>query len=156
MLLKRGIAPLGMKSLGGMATMVKRGLVTAEQALRYAMSLPVATTIAGIDKPEVLHQNLKVARGFKPMSAAEMAALRKRCAAEAADGRHEMYKVSLKFDNPEARLPHGFPLDGQQKEVKEAFRGMEEASYVDARVTGGVRESPGDVLAEKMSGSIPI
>jgi aryl-alcohol dehydrogenase-like predicted oxidoreductase len=119
---KRGIAVLGMKSLGGMATMVKRGLVTAEQALRYAMSLPVATTISGMDKFEVLHQNLKIARGFKPMSANEMAALRKKCAAEAADGRHEMYKVSLKFDNPEARLPHGFPLDAEQKEVKEAFK----------------------------------
>jgi hypothetical protein len=29
--------------------------------------------------------------------------------------------LSLKFDNPEARLAHGFPLDTQQFEVKDMF-----------------------------------
>jgi hypothetical protein len=38
------------------------------QALRYAMSLPVATTISGIDSLAVLRQNLAIARGFTPMS----------------------------------------------------------------------------------------
>lgn len=118
---RRGIAPLGMKSLGGTAAMVKMGAVTAEEALHYAMSLPVATTITGVDKIEVLHQNLKIARGFTPMTDAEMQSLRTRCANYAADGRYELYKVSLKFDNPEARKPHFFPLDMQQKEVKEMF-----------------------------------
>jgi len=83
------------------------------------MSLPVATTIAGMDSLAVLRQNLRVARDFKPMTAKEMQALRDRCAGEAADGRHEVYKLSLKFDNPQARLPHGFPLDVGQKEVQE-------------------------------------
>lgn len=41
---------------------------------------------------------------------------------EFADGRFELYKVSLKYDNPEARLAHNFPLDLQQKEVKELVR----------------------------------
>ena len=27
--------------------------------------------------------------------------------------------MSLKFDNPVTRLSHGFPIDAQQKEVKE-------------------------------------
>ncbi len=31
----------------------------------------------------------------------------------------ELYKLSLKFDNPEARLAHGFPLDTQQSEVRD-------------------------------------
>jgi aryl-alcohol dehydrogenase-like predicted oxidoreductase len=119
---KRGLAVLGMKSLGGTASMVKKGLVKAEEALRYAMSLPVTTTIAGIDSMQVLEQNLKIARDFKPYSAEELEALRQRCAKEAADGRHELYKVSLKYDNPEARRPHGFPIDDQQKEVKEQFK----------------------------------
>ncbi len=26
------------------------------------------------------------------------------------------YKLSLKFDNPESRIAHGFPLDTQQSE----------------------------------------
>jgi aryl-alcohol dehydrogenase-like predicted oxidoreductase len=114
---KRGVAVLGMKSLGGTADMVKKGLVKAEEAIRYAMSLPVTTTICGVDTLDVLHQNLKVARGFKPMTAEEMADLRKRCAPMAADGRYEIYKSSLKFDNPETRLPHDFPLDPLVKEA---------------------------------------
>jgi uncharacterized protein len=116
---RRGIAPLGMKPMGGTAGAVKSGLVTAEEMLRYAMSLPVATTIAGMDSLDVLRQNLRVARGFTPMTAAEMRALRDRCAEAAGDGRYEPYKLSLKFDNPQARWAHGFPLDPTQKEVQE-------------------------------------
>jgi aryl-alcohol dehydrogenase-like predicted oxidoreductase len=116
---KRGIAALGMKSMGGSAPAVKAGLVKAEEMLRYAMSLPVATTIAGMDSFDVLHQNLRVARGFQPMTAKEMQALRDRCANAAGDGRYEFYKLSLRYDNPQARLPHGFPLDITQKEVQE-------------------------------------
>jgi len=116
---RRGIAPLGMKPMGGTAAAVKSGLVKAEEMLRYAMSLPVATTISGMDSPDVLRKNLAVARGFKPMTADEMQALRDRCAREAADGRHEPYKMSLKFDNPQARWAHHFPLDVDQKEVQE-------------------------------------
>lgn len=116
---KRGIAALGMKPMNGKVTAVKKGLVKAEEMLRYAMSLPVATTISGMDSLDVLHQNLSVACGFKPMSAEEMQSLRARCAEVAADGRFEPYKLSLAFDNPQARLPHGFPLDIKQKEVQE-------------------------------------
>ena len=42
------------------------------------MSLPVATTISGIDSMRVLRQNIRIASGFKPMSDRQMAALRKR------------------------------------------------------------------------------
>jgi uncharacterized protein len=87
--------------------------------LRYAMSLPVATTISGMNSLDNLHKNLSVARGFKPMTPEDMEALRQRRASVAADGRYEQYKLSLKFDNTQARLPHGFPLDAQQKEVQE-------------------------------------
>ncbi len=116
---RRGIAPLGMKSMGGSGDAIRQGLVTAEELLRYAMSQPVATTISGIDSLDVLHQNLRVARGFSPMTAAEMAELRTRCAPTAGDGRFEIYKVSIKYDNPETREPHGFPIDPMVKEVKD-------------------------------------
>jgi predicted aldo/keto reductase-like oxidoreductase len=119
---KRNIAPLGMKPMGGTAWAIKASLVTAEEMLRYAMSLPVAVTISGMDSLDVLRQNVKVARGFKPLDEGQMQALRDRAARYAADGRFEPYKVSLKFDNPQARLPHGFPIDPTQKEVKEEFR----------------------------------
>jgi aryl-alcohol dehydrogenase-like predicted oxidoreductase len=116
---KRGIAALGMKPMNGGAEAVKKGILTAEHMLRYAMSLPVAVTISGMDSLEVLRKNIKVTQGFKPLAPAEMAAIREKAAPTAADGRMEPYKVSLKFDNPVTRLSHGFPIDGQQKEVKE-------------------------------------
>jgi aryl-alcohol dehydrogenase-like predicted oxidoreductase len=116
---KRGIAALGMKPMNGQARAIKKGLLTAEEMLRYAMSLPVATTISGMDSLDVLHQNLAVARKFTPLTSEEMQALRDRCAEVAADGRFEPYKLSLAFDNPQARLTHGFPLDIKQKEVQE-------------------------------------
>ena len=71
---KRGIAALGMKPLNGHGEAIKNGVVTAEEALRYAMSLPVATTITGMDSLEVLHQNLQIAQNFKPFSESEMQA----------------------------------------------------------------------------------
>jgi uncharacterized protein len=87
--------------------------------LRYAMSLPVATTICGIDSPAVLKQVVDVASGFHPMTAAEMDAFRTRCRALAGDVRFELYKVSLEYDNPAARQTHGFPVDPKQKEIAE-------------------------------------
>ncbi len=116
---RRGIAVLGMKPMGGAGDMITKGVVTAEETLRYAMSLPVATTIAGVDKLEVLHQNLKIAQGFQPMPPTEMQALRDRTKQHAGDGHLELYKVSIKYDNPQARLAHSFPLDQKSVEVQE-------------------------------------
>jgi hypothetical protein len=78
-----------------------------------------------MDKPEVLQQNLKIAQGFQPMTAADMQKIRDQVKEYAADGRFELYKLSLKFDNPEARLAHQFPIDMQQVEVKEMLRATE-------------------------------
>jgi aryl-alcohol dehydrogenase-like predicted oxidoreductase len=111
--LKKGIAVLGMKSLGGDAQPVLHGAITAEEGLRYAMSLPVAVTISGIESLEILRQNLALARGFRPMTADEMNALRKRCAPAAADGHLELYKSTKKYDGNEGREQHGFPSQEQ-------------------------------------------
>lgn len=119
---RRGIGALGMKSMCGAAEPVKKGVFQPEELLRYAMSLPVSTTISGMDSLEVLHKNLELARNFKPMSEEEMNSLRQRCAKPAADGRFEPYKVSLKFDNQWTRLPHGFPIDPQENEVKDMLQ----------------------------------
>ena len=106
---RRGIAPLGMKSMCGLGEIIKKRIVTPVEALRYAMSLPVAATISGIDSIKVLRQNLKIARGFVPLSSAEMQALRTRCAPAAADGHFELYKTSKQFDGPPGRKQHHFP-----------------------------------------------
>lgn len=110
---RQGIAAIGMKSLGG-GRLAEQHVVDAATALRYAMSLPVCTTVVGIDSPRVLRQNLGVARGLRPMSPTEMAALRTRVAAWAADGRYELYKTTSRFDGKIGREQHGFP---SQKEL---------------------------------------
>jgi len=116
---RRGIGVLGMKPMGGSGDMVTQGALTAEECLRYAMSLPVATTIAGVDKLDVLHQNLEVAQSFQPMSPQDMQQLRDRVKQQAGDGHFELYKTSIKYDNPQARLVHDFPLDDKSVEVEE-------------------------------------
>ncbi len=106
---RRGIVALGMKSLGGDGQPIQYGVVRAEEALRYAMSLPVATTICGIDSLDVLHQNLGIARTFKPMLPQEMQALRERCRPSSGDGHHELFKTTKKYDGKVGREQHGYP-----------------------------------------------
>jgi len=106
---RRGIAVLGMKSLGGSGELVRHGAVTAEQGLRYAMSLPVATTISGVDSMQVLDQNLKVAVNFQPLEASAMQALRDQCKFLAGDGRLELFKMTTKYDGKVGREQHHFP-----------------------------------------------
>ncbi len=106
---RRKMAAFGMKSLGGGGAPIQQGAITVKEALRYAMSLPVATTISGIDSLAVLEQNLGIARGFVPMTAAEQQLLRERCADLASDGHLELYKTTKKFDAAVGREQHGFP-----------------------------------------------
>lgn len=110
---RRGIAALGMKSLGGDGQPILHGVVSAEEALRYAMSLPVATTVSGMDSLDVLRQNIQIARGFKPMALKEMQALRQRCKSFAADGHLELYKSTKKYDGGAGREQHGYPASDQ-------------------------------------------
>ena len=108
-LIKQGIAALGMKTFAGNGKMVREGIYTAEEGLRYAMSLPVATTITGILNVDDLNQNLKIASEFVPMTNDEMDSIRTRVANAAADGRYEIYKVTAKHDGPVGREQHSFP-----------------------------------------------
>ena len=80
--LKQGLAPLAMKTLGGNAKPIKDGLVTSEECLRYALSLPVTTVVSGIDTMEWLQKNAKVAANFKPLTPGEMAELEQRCSSK--------------------------------------------------------------------------
>jgi len=106
---RRGIAVLGMKSMGGSGEIVSHGAATPSDALRYAMSLPVATTISGMDSLTVLEQNLAIAKDFQPMKPEEMQALRERVKAFAADGRYELFKTTKKYDGAVGRQQHHYP-----------------------------------------------
>jgi predicted aldo/keto reductase-like oxidoreductase len=113
-LARQQIAPIGMKSLGGDGRAVKRKAAQVTDALRYAMSLPVCTTVSGIDSLRVLRQNLKIARGFSPMSDQEQARYEDGLRAYAADGRFELYKTTAEHEGDVGRTQHGFP---SQEEV---------------------------------------
>jgi aryl-alcohol dehydrogenase-like predicted oxidoreductase len=98
-LARRGIAVLGMKPLGD-GLVLKSGAVSAEEGLRYAMSVPgVGVTITGIDSTDILDQALRLARGFEPLSAQARRDLERRAAAVAANGQFERYKSSHDFDS---------------------------------------------------------
>jgi len=107
---RQGIAAIGMKSFCGDARALKAGVVTPQEMLRYTLSLPIATLVSGIDSLDVLAQNVAVARGFRPMPESKRAALRRRVAGVAADGRFELFKIGISFDGDESRSEHGLPL----------------------------------------------
>jgi len=111
---RQKIAAIGMKSLGGDGRVVKRKAARVADALRYAMSLPVCTTVSGIDSLRVLRQNLRIARGFTPMSARERRAYERSLTEYAPDGRFELYKTTAEHDGAVGREQHGFP---SQEEV---------------------------------------
>ncbi len=104
-LAKQQIAALGMKAMNGTGAVVKEKLLTAEECLRYALGLPVAAVVSGIDSAKVLRENVAIAKR-PPMDEAERAALRERVRPVAAAGSHEAYKVSRGFDGPIGRAHH--------------------------------------------------
>ena len=108
---QRGIGVLAMKSLGGDGSIVTKGGVPVEDALRYVLSLPIATLVSGIDSEKVLDQNLAIVRGFRPMSDDERSAVERRTLALAGDGRFELFKSSKAFDGPVHRKQHGFDTE---------------------------------------------
>ncbi|MBV8270621.1 MAG: aldo/keto reductase [Planctomycetaceae bacterium] len=107
-LVRRGIAPLAMKSLGGDGKIVSAAGIPVEDALRYVLSLPIATLVSGIDSERVLDQNLRIVRNFQPLSEDERRAIELRTIKLAGDGRFELFKSSKQFDSPIHRKQHGF------------------------------------------------
>jgi predicted aldo/keto reductase-like oxidoreductase len=108
-LARRQIAAIGMKSLGGDGRVIRKKKARVDDALRYAMSLPVCTTVSGVDSMKVLRQNLRIARAFSPMTARQRAAYERSLEEDAMDGRFELYKTTAEHDGDEGRSQHGFP-----------------------------------------------
>jgi len=51
------------------------GTLTMPEAMRYVLSLPVSTVIIGVDSIAQLEENVRIARSFTPLSAAQLAGL---------------------------------------------------------------------------------
>ena len=107
-LLQRNIGVLAMKSLGGDGSIITKGGVSVEDALRYVLSLPISTLVSGIDSEKVLDQNLKIVREFKPLTPEERTKIEQSTLKVAGDGRFELFKSSKMFDGPVHRKQHGF------------------------------------------------
>jgi predicted aldo/keto reductase-like oxidoreductase len=106
---RRNTAVLGMKSLGGgqPGRLMAAKVCTAEEALRYALSQPIASLVTGIDSMDVLKQDIAIARSFKPLAGAELQALLARVKPVAGDGRHELFKSTQFFDAVYHQKQHG-------------------------------------------------
>src|SRR5437879_1937528 len=73
-LVKQRIGVLGMKPIAN-GIILKSGVVTAVECLRYALNLPTSVVITGCDSMKILEQALDTARTFRPLSAATRRAL---------------------------------------------------------------------------------
>lgn len=106
---EKGMAVLSMKSMGGSGEAIVHGALTPGEALSYAMSVPgVSTTISGMDRMEVLDQNLEILRSFETLGDGEMAKLREH-GRQFHDGRYELFKSTMKYDGEVGREQHHFP-----------------------------------------------
>jgi len=101
---KRKLGIVGMKPMA-FQNAPKTGVITSTECLHYAMSLPVSVTLTGCETMERLETALAAARSFRPLSEAEMEALRERMKPFVKDGANEPYKITKDFDNH----PAGFP-----------------------------------------------
>jgi aryl-alcohol dehydrogenase-like predicted oxidoreductase len=107
--LEKKVGVLGMKGYGGQGNMAKAGL-TAAEAYRYALSMPVTTQVVGLTSLDQLKEAVTLARSFTPLSAAEKSALLDRVKDVAGDGRYELFKSTVTFDGVHHRKQHGFAV----------------------------------------------
>jgi hypothetical protein len=96
-LVERGIGVLGMKSMGD-GILLKSKVVSAQECLRYALSLPTSVVITGCERTEILQQAIDVASRFEPFTPEQRQALLARTAPHAEKGEYELFKTSERFD----------------------------------------------------------
>lgn len=97
-LVQNQIGVLGMKSMGD-PYVLRSNTVTPIECLHYAMNLPTSVVITGMDTMQLLDQAFEAARTFKPMDAAQVAAMLDRTRSAAAKGQYELYKTTNQFDS---------------------------------------------------------
>ncbi len=155
--LAKNVGVIGMKGLGGSgAAIVTKGGVAAVDAYRYALSQPVAAQVVGIQSLENLAQNVALARGFKPMTGAEQAALVLRAKEAAADGRYEISKSTQLFDGPHHLRQHVSRSEGRRRYQPTFFPWFCSSSHFcsgakySSRAEASMRRSP--VRAKSASG----
>lgn len=108
---EQGIGVIGMKSLAAGHLFDDPAVeITAEEAIRYALSQPVSSLCVGVDSMEVLEQDLQIGRDFVPMTNDEQLAAIDKVFHHCWSGQHEPFKTSNDYEGNEARREHGLPL----------------------------------------------
>ena len=105
---KRGVGVIGMKGCGGDGRILTENVASLEECYRYFLSQPISVQVVGLASMEHLNKALEIARGFKPMSDAELKTLSSRLKGVAGDGRYEHFKTTQRFDAGYHRKQHGF------------------------------------------------
>jgi predicted aldo/keto reductase-like oxidoreductase len=96
-LLEKGIAVLGMKSMGG-GEILKSDSATPTECLHFALTMPTSTVISGMDSMDVLKKNLEAVKNFKPLTGEQIAAVLANTQSHAAAGKFEGFKTTAKYD----------------------------------------------------------
>jgi len=94
---EQGIGVLGMKPMGSGQILISQ-TVTPIECLHYAMSLPTSVVITGIDSLKILDQAFEAVKTFEPLKPEQIAALLKKTAQAAENGRFEPFKTTNGFD----------------------------------------------------------
>ena len=120
---KANIGILAMKTMGDGA-ILESGAVTPIECLHYAMNLPTAVVITGIDSERILDQAFEATKTFKPMSDTDVAALVAKTQPFATEGKYEVFKTSSHFDST-AKHPDwlGGDTEAVQKLTSKPTRG---------------------------------
>ncbi len=96
-LTEQGIGVLGMKPMGD-GNLLRSGVVTPVECLHYALSLPTSVVITGCERMAILDQAIEAAKSFRPLTAAEVAALLAKTKDAAMTGEFEPFKTTPQFD----------------------------------------------------------
>ena len=97
-LVAHGIAPLGMKAFADSVLLKSKAPIQPLEYLHYALNLPTAVVITGMESQRDLDQAFEAVRTFKPMDKAGVAELLERSRPYALEGKFELFKTSSLFD----------------------------------------------------------
>ncbi len=105
----RGMACIGMKSLGGFGQFITDGGQTAADCRGFALSQPITTLSCGMASLADMEQDTLIGQQFEQFSPERLTELSMGVRLEAGDGRHEWFKTNNFFDNWYHQGQHGFP-----------------------------------------------
>jgi len=102
---RHGVGAIAFKSMGAGGFVGKKDYIEAHdydlppinvtpiECLHYVMSLPVSVVVSGMTTLEILRENLRIAREFQQMTAAQMSQLLSKTAEAGRSGRYEWWKT---------------------------------------------------------------